>query len=201
MGEYSREQRNQLSRVIANNTSGSRQLKGFADNRCNCICQQKIHFPINNQFVIQCGKIKCTILAQQKPKEPEYKLPSPYSFDSVEDGRYNFVVIDNVIFMDKRKGHPELSGGEKVDYAGEIQIENKNVKWWSNGSGHYTPNEGLRSQALLDMNKFYTWQDINAGKHLHQLDATNQAPFVLPQGIPVVAPSEVKKKKSECLLL
>ena len=33
MGEYSREQRNQLSRVIANSETGSRQMKGFMDNR------------------------------------------------------------------------------------------------------------------------------------------------------------------------
>lgn len=33
MAEYGREQRNQLSRAIANNETGSRQLKGFVDNR------------------------------------------------------------------------------------------------------------------------------------------------------------------------
>lgn len=33
MAEYSREQRNQLSRVIANSESGSKQLKGVVDNR------------------------------------------------------------------------------------------------------------------------------------------------------------------------
>ena len=33
MAEYSREQRNQLSRAIANNMAGSRQLKGVTDNR------------------------------------------------------------------------------------------------------------------------------------------------------------------------
>ena len=33
MAEYSREQRNQLSRAIANSETGSRQLKGFVDNR------------------------------------------------------------------------------------------------------------------------------------------------------------------------
>lgn len=33
MAEYSREQRNQPSRAIANNATGSRQLKGFVDNR------------------------------------------------------------------------------------------------------------------------------------------------------------------------
>lgn len=35
MGEYSREQRSQLSRAIANNGGGNRQLKGFVDNRCS----------------------------------------------------------------------------------------------------------------------------------------------------------------------
>lgn len=35
MAEYSREQRNQLSRAIANSETGSRQLKGFVDNRRN----------------------------------------------------------------------------------------------------------------------------------------------------------------------
>lgn len=33
MAEYGREQRNQLSRAIANSDAGSRQLKGFVDNR------------------------------------------------------------------------------------------------------------------------------------------------------------------------
>nr|WP_302831127.1 hypothetical protein [uncultured Bacteroides sp.] len=33
MGEYGREQRSQLSRAIANNKTGSRQLKGIVDNR------------------------------------------------------------------------------------------------------------------------------------------------------------------------
>lgn len=35
MAEYSREQRNQLSRAIANSELGSKQLKGFVDNRSN----------------------------------------------------------------------------------------------------------------------------------------------------------------------
>ncbi|WP_347396533.1 hypothetical protein, partial [Parabacteroides leei] len=34
MAEYSREQRNHLSRAITNGDTGSRQLKGFVDNRC-----------------------------------------------------------------------------------------------------------------------------------------------------------------------
>lgn len=33
MAEYSREQRNRLSRAVANGETGSRQLKGFVDNR------------------------------------------------------------------------------------------------------------------------------------------------------------------------
>lgn len=35
MAEYSREQRNQLSRAVTNNETGSRQSKEFMDNRCN----------------------------------------------------------------------------------------------------------------------------------------------------------------------
>lgn len=49
MAEYSREQRNQVSRAIANSGAGSRQLKGFVDNRYLGIKQAKL----NN--VIQCG--------------------------------------------------------------------------------------------------------------------------------------------------
>lgn len=41
MGEYSREQRNQLSRVIANGGLQSKQLKAFVDNRCNFVIQQQ----------------------------------------------------------------------------------------------------------------------------------------------------------------
>lgn len=37
MAEYGREQRNQLSRVIANSGTGSRQLKGFVDQRMSTL--------------------------------------------------------------------------------------------------------------------------------------------------------------------
>lgn len=39
MGEYGREQRHQLSRSIANNGAGSRQLKGIVDNRFSSFTQ------------------------------------------------------------------------------------------------------------------------------------------------------------------
>lgn len=41
MGEYGREQRNQLSRVIANSMTRSKQLKRFTDNRISHIIQMK----------------------------------------------------------------------------------------------------------------------------------------------------------------
>lgn len=41
MGEYGREQRHQLSRSIANSGAGSRQMKGFVDNRTSNIIQMK----------------------------------------------------------------------------------------------------------------------------------------------------------------
>lgn len=40
MGEYYREQRNQLSRAIANSGTGSSQLKGFVDNRRKATVQR-----------------------------------------------------------------------------------------------------------------------------------------------------------------
>ena len=41
MGEYSREQRNQLSRAIANSETGSKQLKQIIDNRMLFVEQMK----------------------------------------------------------------------------------------------------------------------------------------------------------------
>lgn len=40
MGEYGREQRNQLSRAIANNGAGSRQLRQLIDGRKDCFIKQ-----------------------------------------------------------------------------------------------------------------------------------------------------------------
>lgn len=56
MGEYYREQRNQLSRAIANSGTGSKQLKGFVDNRNSstnlnsCVLQlyASMHVPYGN---------------------------------------------------------------------------------------------------------------------------------------------------------
>lgn len=42
MGEYGREQRNQLSRAIANSGVGSRQLKSFVDNRMQILSHVKL---------------------------------------------------------------------------------------------------------------------------------------------------------------
>lgn len=51
MGEYRREQRNQLSRVIASSETGvGRQLKGFVDNRSKII-QRTTNLSYNNNLV------------------------------------------------------------------------------------------------------------------------------------------------------
>lgn len=60
MAEYSREQRNQLSRAIANSEAGSRQLKGFVDNRlvnmATLIPQRKASgHPIMQYFTVHGG--------------------------------------------------------------------------------------------------------------------------------------------------
>lgn len=51
MGEYGRKQRNQLSRIIANIETGSRQLKGFVDSRRVLMKQQKNMI----EHTIQCA--------------------------------------------------------------------------------------------------------------------------------------------------
>lgn len=60
MAEYGREQRNQLSRVIANNGEVSRQLKGFVDNRSQTVrcrnIQCKADQTSNSGYVIQQSK-------------------------------------------------------------------------------------------------------------------------------------------------
>lgn len=61
MGEYGREQRNQLSRAVANNETGSKQLKGFVDNR-------KIPMLLNSQILQMVPVIKTLDLMEQGKK-------------------------------------------------------------------------------------------------------------------------------------
>lgn len=53
MGEYGREQRNKLSRAIANSEAGSRQLKGFVDNRPSQILPSNILYGFSKKMPIQ----------------------------------------------------------------------------------------------------------------------------------------------------
>lgn len=41
-------------------------------------------------------------------------------------------------------GHTSLSGGEDVLFAGELYFQNASLIKWSNASGHYLPDSGLR---------------------------------------------------------
>lgn len=85
MAEYIRKQRNQLSGAVADNGAGSRQLKGFVDNRLNSIVQfQRINSISNNikkQNIIQkADGLNGSFLEMPSSDlvaEPEEKFLSP----------------------------------------------------------------------------------------------------------------------------
>lgn len=64
MGEYGREQRNQLSRGIANSDAGSRQLKGIVDNRQLMKSQPSLN------DAVQLGKDKHYHLKENAKQNP-----------------------------------------------------------------------------------------------------------------------------------
>jgi hypothetical protein len=79
-------------------------------------------------------------------------------------GKYIFVTHDGKITVarasDVLRGRPEakhidLSRGNPVDYAGEVDFTQKGeLRSWSNNSGHYRPDANLANQAELPMGQF-----------------------------------------------
>lgn len=57
MGEYTRNQRNQLSRAVANNGGGNKQLKEIVDNRCQFTSQLKLKESMSTQKTIQLAQV------------------------------------------------------------------------------------------------------------------------------------------------
>jgi|SRR5271165_373729 len=77
-----------------------------------------------------------------------------------------------------RYRHPAIAQGRPVLYAGEAQFDNRKLRWWSNGSGNYSPDPGHATQAGLPMDQFYSYEDILRGVHTRAKDeksATLQA--------------------------
>ncbi|HZS44239.1 MAG TPA: hypothetical protein VFC63_04005 [Blastocatellia bacterium] len=80
--------------------------------------------------------------------------------------KYNFVrTQEGEMLLHNRFRHPSLADGKQVLYAGEVSFNNGKLSWWSNGSGHYQPDEDYAKQAGLPMDYFYSYQQILKGEH------------------------------------
>lgn len=95
MAEYSREQKSQLSRAVANNGAGSRQLKGFGDRNviANGLNQMERHISALNIATIQRANEKYLYGAANKtPHISQYpggchlKIAGGDRYDLVKDG-------------------------------------------------------------------------------------------------------------------
>lgn len=103
MAEYSREQRNQLSRAIANSDTGSRQLKGFVDNRCNTLINTAIQLQkIENNWGIFDFEIKK--LSSKKKIGSNFNLmfiPKPKSKFDLDTKKIGFIQIVKSHYLGK----------------------------------------------------------------------------------------------------
>lgn len=85
---------------------------------------------------------------------------------NVPNQKYNFVrTREGATLLHNRYRHPSLAEGQQVLYAGEVFFNNGRLEWWSNGSGHYQPDEDGAEQANLPMDYFYSYQQIIKGEH------------------------------------
>jgi filamentous hemagglutinin len=84
-------------------------------------------------------------------------------------GRYLFVTRGGMIYVSRQYigrviGHCDISGGADVDYAGEIQFSGRKkrgqIRWWTNRSGHYKPDESDADEAGLPIGFFRQWQEV-----------------------------------------
>src|SRR5205807_963799 len=85
---------------------------------------------------------------------------------NVPNQQYNFVrTREGEMLLHARYRHPSIAEGKQVLYAGEIFFNNGQLKWWSNGSGHYQPDSDSAEQANLPMDYFFSYQQIIKGEH------------------------------------
>lgn len=76
------------------------------------------------------------------------------------EGAYTFVTQDGKIYIGEGRDpyHIDLSGGNPVDYAGELRLSDVGgkieVTEWSNSSGHYKPGADYKDSAGLPSDKF-----------------------------------------------
>lgn len=92
---------------------------------------------------------------------------------NVPNMKYNFVrTKEGQTRLHSRYRHPSLAEGQQVLYAGEAYFNNGKLQWWSNGSGHYQPDDDNADQAALPMDYFYSYQQIIKGEHLRKRNET-----------------------------
>ena len=130
-------------------------------------------------------------LALQRVKLPN-KIPGKYPLDkgrlpltlagtkvNITDGQYNFVVMDEGIFVSQTSGHPMLAGGAPVEYAGMLYVTKEELVAWNNHSGHYEPPEDVNDQAGFPKESFSTWQQWEKGgwPHLRNHLVDDRPPF------------------------
>jgi hypothetical protein len=85
---------------------------------------------------------------------------------NVPNQQYNFVRTgEGEVLLHSRYRHPSIAEGKQVLYAGEIFFNNGKLQWWSNGSGHYQPDQDSAEQANLPMDSFFSYQQIIKGEH------------------------------------
>ena len=92
---------------------------------------------------------------------------------NVPNMKYNFVrTKEGEMRLHNRYRHPSLAEGQQVLYAGEAFFNNGKLQWWSNGSGHYQPDDDNADQAALPMDYFYSYQQIIKGEHLRKKESS-----------------------------
>src|SRR5438045_1501057 len=84
---------------------------------------------------------------------------------NVPNQQYNFVRTgQGEMLLHARYRHPSIAEGRQVLYAGEIFFNNGKLQWWSNGSGHYQPDQDSAEQANLPMDHFFSYQQVIKGE-------------------------------------
>lgn len=135
MGEYSREQRNQLSRTIANSETGSRQLKGFVDNRNTKLVTQQWTGSPSNHPVYQ----NSIFTSESTTKSRIYCLYTPDP-QNPQNEVADYVGKTTQSLDERLKGHQANYPGKKIQLIAEgdwtpFETATYEQKWISRGGG------------------------------------------------------------------
>ena len=104
-----------------------------------------------------------------------------------DGGTQDFITDDGVQWVHGRGGrggHPGLSGGAPVDYAGTLAKRDGMIVGFDNWSGHYETTEDLKEDSGFNSDLFQPWQEtIKTG---WRWDCEHPQEYVkLPESIPI----------------